>query len=70
MGVDHTGYTVVVDVWFMARHDALHANDALVFCLVSQHGSLNAITDGVDTFASRLEILVNFNASTFVHLDT
>ena len=50
VGVDDRRDTVVVDVTF-APHHTLDADDTLILCLVCQHWTVDAVTNGVDTAA-------------------
>jgi len=54
MRVDYTGHAVVVDV-HVAAVDALNGDEALIFSLVRQHGSVDAVADGVNIGHHSLE---------------
>ena len=54
MSVDNAGYAVVVDVGRCAEH-GLGRDAALVLGLVSEHGTVNAIADGVNVGNNGLE---------------
>lgn len=67
--VDNRGHAVVVDVRRAALRDRLHAHDTLVFGLVRQHGSLDAVTNGINVRHVRLELVIGGDASSVVRLD-
>ena len=54
MSVDNAGYAVVVDVGRCAEH-GLGRDAALVLGFVSEHGTVNAIADGVNVGNNGLE---------------
>lgn len=67
--VDDRWHAIVINVdW--ATLDALHADNALVFGLVGQHGAVDAVADGVNIRDDSLEVGVDRDAPTLVTLDT
>mmetsp|Transcript_1135 Transcript_1135/g.2504 ORF Transcript_1135/g.2504 Transcript_1135/m.2504 type:complete len:230 (+) Transcript_1135:1403-2092(+) len=50
--------------------NGFNRSNSLFFGFVCQHGSINAITDGIDARHSCSKMLINFNATQFVGLDS
>lgn len=67
--VDDRGYAVVVDVGCATLGDRFHAHDTFVLGFMRQHGSLDAVADGIDIRHVGLELVVGTNATSIVHLN-
>mmetsp|Transcript_30938 Transcript_30938/g.78151 ORF Transcript_30938/g.78151 Transcript_30938/m.78151 type:complete len:223 (-) Transcript_30938:938-1606(-) len=67
-GVDDGGHGAVVDVAILAGND-LNSSDAVLLRLMSQHGSLNDITNGVHAGHAGAEVVIHRDCAALVEGD-
>ena len=58
MGVNDARDNVIVDMSSKASQ-VLDTGDALLFCLMCQHGPVDTVTDGIDGWNGCLEVVVD-----------
>lgn len=69
MSVDNRWDTIIVNVdWTSAN--SLNSDDSFIFSFVSQHGSFDDVSDGIDSFGWGLEFGVDWDTATLIELDS
>mmetsp|Transcript_25000 Transcript_25000/g.54508 ORF Transcript_25000/g.54508 Transcript_25000/m.54508 type:complete len:257 (-) Transcript_25000:1017-1787(-) len=68
IGVDNAGDGVVVDVAGVAGN-GFHGGNALLLGLVSEHGSIDAVPDGIDGRDGSAEVLIDLDPSELIGLN-